>query len=308
MTTVAVVGSIITDVAVLTPRLPRRGENLLAHRLQIAPGGKGANAAVAAARLGARAILVGRVGADYFGRQELDALRDEHVDITAVGVDPEAPTGTAIILVDDEGENTILVVLGANARVTPAQVAAGLGAHWAALNALLVNFEIPAAAAAVAVEEASSRGIPVIVDAGPPRPYGPEVWGRADVISPNELELATLVGHPVNEQDQVSAARELLAAGPRAVVLKRGARGALVVTRDHAYAVPAFPVPVVDTTGAGDAFSGALAVALAEGKTLPDAVRFANAAGALATTRVGTLQVMPRRSEVEDLLGGRPAS
>ncbi|MDR7401723.1 MAG: ribokinase [Armatimonadota bacterium] len=304
MTAVAVVGSIITDVAVLTPRLPRRGENILAHRLQVGPGGKGANAAVAVARLGARAVLVGRVGSDDFGRRELEALAEEHVDISAVGIDPEVPTGTAIILVDDEGENTILVVLGANATLTPAHVTAGLAAHWGSLNAVLVNFEVPEDAVAAAVQQAASRGIPVIVDAGPPRRYDPQVWGRADIISPNELELATLVGHPVGEGDQVSAAQELLATGPRAVVLKRGARGALVVTRDAALAVPTFPVRVVDTTGAGDAFSGALAVALAEGRPLPDAVRFANAAGALATTRVGTLTVMPRRAEVETLLAG----
>lgn len=306
MKTVAVVGSIITDLAVLTPRYPRRGENILARRLQIGPGGKGANAAVAAARLGARSILVGRVGDDEFGREELAALRAEGVDIHAVGIDPEAQTGAAIILVDDEGENTILVIIGANAKLTPSHVEEGLAPHWQSLNALLVNFEIPPETVAAAVEEASSRRIPVIVDAGPPRAYGPEIWGKATVISPNELELSTLVGRPVTGGEQIQAARELLKAGPQAVVLKLGARGALLVTGEEAHLIPAFPVNVVDTTGAGDAFSGGLAVAMAEGMPLRDAVRFANAAGALATTQVGTLRVMPRRSKVERLLADYP--
>jgi|DewCreStandDraft_1066081.scaffolds.fasta_scaffold00191_6 ribokinase len=306
MKTVAVVGSIITDLAVLTPRYPRRGENILARRLQIGPGGKGANAAVAAARLGAKSILIGRVGDDEFGREELAALRAEGVDIQAVGIDPEAQTGAAIILVDDEGENTILVIIGANAKLAPFHVEEGLAPHWQSLNALLVNFEIPPETVAAAVEGASSRRIPVIVDAGPPRAYGPEIWGKATVISPNELELSTLIGRPVTDGEQIQAARELLKAGPQAVVLKLGARGALLVTREEAHHLPAFPVNVVDTTGAGDAFSGGLAVAVAEGMPLRDAVRFANAAGALATTQVGTLKVMPRRPEVERLLADYP--
>ncbi|MDR5695342.1 MAG: ribokinase [Armatimonadota bacterium] len=306
MKTIAVVGSIITDLAVLTPRLPRRGENILAHRLQIGPGGKGANAAVAVARLGARAILVGRVGNDEFGREELAALRAEGVHVDAVGIDPEVQTGTAIILVDDEGENTILVIIGANAKLTPSHVEEGLAPHWQSLDALLVNFEVPPETVAAAVEGASSRGIPVIVDAGPPRTYGPEIWAKATVISPNELELSTLVGYPVAEENQIQAARELLKAGPKAVVLKLGARGSLLVTEEEVRRIPAFQVHVVDTTGAGDAFSGGLAVALAEGMPLHEAVRFANAAGALATTRVGTLRVMPWRAEVEQLLKNQP--
>jgi ribokinase len=318
MPIIAVVGSIITDLAVLTPRLPARGENILARRLQIGPGGKGANAAVAAARLGARSILVGRVGDDPFGHQELAALRAEGVDTSAVGVDPEAQTGAAVIMVDDEGENTILVIIGANDQLTAEQVEAGLAPHWGRLDALLVNFEVPPAAIAAAVNGAHARGVPTIVDAGPPRQFGPEIWGRATVISPNALEAAMLVGQthrgqthrgqthrgrPVEDTATAeAAARELLAGGPQAVVLKRGAAGALLVTREGAQHVPSFRVKVVDTTGAGDAFSAALVVAMAEGKPLPEAVRFANAAGALAVTRVGTLRAMPTRAEVDAFL------
>ncbi len=303
MPTIAVVGSIITDLAVFTPRLPRRGENILAHRLQIGPGGKGANAAVAATRLGAQTILVGRVGDDDFGHNELAALRAEGVDTDAVGIDPEAQTGVAFIMVDDEGENTILVVIGANNRLLPEHVEAGLAPHWDRLDAMLVNFEVPEATVAAAIRAAHAHGVPVVVDAGPPRPYGPDVWGQATVISPNALEAATLVGHPVEDDAGAeAAARELLAAGPQAVVLKRGAAGALLATREGIERIPSFPVDVVDTTGAGDAFSGALVVAMAEGKPLPEAVRFANAAGALAVTRAGTMPAMPTRADVEAFL------
>lgn len=303
MPTIAVVGSIITDLAVATPRLPARGENILAHRLQIGPGGKGANAAVAAARLGAHSLLVGRIGDDYFGRQELATLRAEGVDVSAVSIDPTTQTGAAIILIDDAGENTILVVIGANDTLTPAHVEAGLAPHWDALDAILINFEVPPNAVAAAVRGAQIHGIPSVVDAGPPRAWGPEIWGDATVISPNELEAATLAGLPItNDADAEMVARLLLAAGPQAVVLKRGAAGALLVTGALTRHFPSFRVDVVDTTGAGDAFSAALTIGLAEGKSLTEAVRFANAAGALAVTRLGTLPAMPTRAETEALL------
>ena len=303
MTKIAVVGSIITDLAVLTPRVPDRGENILAHRLQIGPGGKGANAAVAVARLGAQSILLGRVGDDNFGSEELAALRAEGVNTDAVGVDSEAQTGTAVVMIDDTGENTILVIIGANDRLTPEHIEEGLAPHWEHLDAMLVNFEVPEAAVAAAVNLAHERGVPVIVDAGPPREFGADVWGNATVISPNELEAATLVGHPVKSDAEIEdAARQLLAAGPQAVVLKLGPAGAFLATESVTQHYPTFPVKVVDTCGAGDAFTAALVVAMAEGKPLHEAIRIGNAAGSLAVMRVGTLPVMPTRKEIEDFL------
>ncbi len=300
---IAVVGSLIVDIAVLTPRLPARGENLLARSLRIGPGGKGANAAVAAQRLGAQVLLVGRVGDDGFGHQELEALRREAVNVDGVGIDPHEPTGAAVILVEEGGENTILVVNGANDRLTPEHALHALTPHWSRLDALLVDFEIPPATVHAVVEAGHAQGVPVVVDAGPPRPYGPEIWGAATILSPNRLEAATLVGRPLTADDEVrAAARELLSQGPQAVVVKLGAAGALLVTQDLELSLPGFSVPTVDTTGAGDAFMGALVVGLAEGRPLADAVRWANAAGAIATTRVGTLSVMPRREEVLELL------
>lgn len=303
MATVAVVGSIITDLAVLTPRLPAPGENLLARSLRIGPGGKGANAAVAARRLGAEVLLVGRVGDDGFGHQELEVLRREGVNVEGVGIDRHEPTGAAVILVEEGGENTILVVNGANDHLTPDHALQALEPHWSRLDALLVDFEIPPATVRAVVEAGRAHGVLVVVDAGPPRPYGPEVWGAATILSPNRSEAATLVGQPLTTDEEVrTAARELLSQGPQAVVVKLGAAGAFLVTQDLELAVPGFAVPTVDTTGAGDAFMGALVVGLAEGRPLPDAVRWANAAGAIASTWVGTLPVMPRREEVLELL------
>ena len=305
-TKIAIVGSIIADLAVRTPRVPDVGENILAQSFTVGPGGKGANAAVAVARSGAEAVLVGCVGDDDFGRMELTRLRQEGVDVAGVTVDPQAATGVAIILVDAQGENTILVVNGANDHVDAAAVSRALEPHRPTLDGILINFEIPEPAVAAAVRFGQDLRIPTVVDAGPPRAYAPPTWADCTILTPNTLETATLVGYPIHDEPAArQAARQLLAAGPQAVVLKLGARGALLLTRDVEVHVPAFPVEVVDTTGAGDAFSGTLAVATAEGLPLEEAVRRANAAGALTVTRFGTLPAMPTRQEVDLFLADK---
>jgi len=300
---VAVVGSFNMDLAVRTPRVPLRGENLSAYSLRIGLGGKGANPAVGLARLGVEAFLVGCVGADDFGRRALEALAQEGVHTETMAVLPDVGTGVALIMVDDEGENTILVVNGANDRLTPEHVSRALAPLWGSVDALLVNFEIPEAAVAEAVREGLAHGLPVIVDAGPPRRYSPETWRGATILTPNEIEAETLLGYPIaDEATARRAARDLLATGPKAVVLKLGAQGALLATPEECALIPPFRVNVVDTTGAGDAFAAGLVVALIEGKPLHEAVRFANAAGALAVTQMGTMNAMPTRAEVDRLL------
>ena len=303
MKQIAVIGSVVIDLAVQTPRLPAVGETLLADNFKIGPGGKGANAAVAVKRAGAAAVLVGCIGDDDFGRMEMAALQKEGVNVDAVAIHPEASTGVGIAMIDADGENTILGVLGANDYLNPNDVAQALALHQDTLNAILVNFEVPEPAVAAAVQLGVDYGVPVIVDAGPTRPYTPETWRNCTILTPNEQETETLVGYPVSDDATAErAARELLRMGPSAVVLHRGAQGALLVTPDDTIHVPSFSVDVVDTTGAGDAFSGALSVAVAEGLPLVDAIRRANAAGALAVTRLGTLPVMPTRQEVEAFL------
>ncbi len=300
---VAVVGSFNMDLAVRTPRIPLRGENLLAYSLRIGLGGKGANPAVGLARMGVEAFLVGCVGADDFGRRAVEALAQEGVHTETMAILPDAATGVALIMVDDGGENTILVVNGANDRLTPEQVRRALDPLWGDLNAVLVNFEVPEGAVAEAVRLALAHSVPVIVDAGPPRHYSPETWRGATILTPNEIEAETLLGYPIaDEASARRAARDLLETGPGAVVLKLGAQGALLATPEECTLIPPFKVEVVDTTGAGDAFAAGLVVALIEGKPLREAVRFANAAGALAVTQMGTMNAMPTRAEVERLL------
>ena len=178
-----------------------------------------------------------------------------------------------------------------------------LAAQWQHIDALLVNFEIPSETVAETVRLGAAHGVPVVVDAGPPRCHGPEVWGAATILSPNSHEVEVLVGYRVETHAAMrQAARELLAHGPKAVVIKCGAEGALVCTAQGEELVQGFRVPVIDTTGAGDAFTAGLTLALAEGKILLEAVRFANAAGAQAVTRMGTMDAMPSRDQVEALL------
>ena len=303
MKQIAVIGSVVIDLAVQTPRLPTRGETLLGGNFKIGPGGKGANAAVAVQRAGAASVLLGCIGDDEFGRMEMAALQKEGVNVDAVAIHPEASTGVGIAIIDADGENTILGVLGANDYLSPDDVKRVLALHRETLDGILVNFEVPEPAVAAAVQMGVDYSIPVIVDAGPARPYTPETWGGCTILTPNEQETETLVGYPVSDGTTAErAARELLGMGPSAVVLHRGARGALLVTSDDTIHIPSFQVDVVDTTGAGDAFSGALSVAVAEELPLVDAIRRANAAGALAVTRLGTLPVMPTRQEVDAFL------
>jgi ribokinase len=294
------------DLIVRTPRVPARGENLLAGGFRTDLGGKGANPAVALARMGAESHLIACVGQDHFGERALSILRGEHVHVAGVRAVAEEPTGIALIMVDDGGENTILVVPGANTALTPAAIEAGLAPLWDRLNALMVNFEIPEPCVAAVVMAGRTHGVPVIVDAGPTRRYAPASWAAATVLTPNRLEAETLVGYALEDDAAtLRAARELRSLGPESVVLKLGARGALLCTEDSAQFVPAFEVQAVDTTGAGDAFTAALTLALAEGQSLPSAVRFANAAGALAVTRLGALAAMPTRAAVDAFLAAR---
>ncbi len=303
MPKIAVIGSIITDLAIKTSRVPMVGENILAENLQIGPGGKGANAAVAVARARAEAMLIGCIGDDEFGRMEMAYLDNEGVDLSGVTIHPEAPTGAAIIMIDARGENTILVVKGANDHLNKDAVVNILKTHRDTLDGIVVNFEIPETTVAAAVRMGVDIGIPVLVDAGPPRAYAPETWSKCTILSPNALEAATLVGYAIEDEAGAKlAARELLAAGPQAVVLKLGSRGAMILSEEQEVIIPAFPVETVDTTGAGDAFTGTMSVAIIDGLPLEEAVRRANAAGALTVTRLGTMLAMPTRQEVDAFL------
>ena len=265
-------------------------------------GGKGANQAVAAARMGARSALVGRVGGDIFGPQLLDGLAAAGVDISGVSVNPDENSGIAVIGVDETAQNRITQVLGANNTCGPAEADA-VRRGLPGASALLLQLEVSLELSLEAARDARSQGVSIMLDPGPVRPVPAHLLSLCNTITPNETEAQALVGFPVTGPESAAkAASALLDLGVGAVVVKLGARGAYYANRDGGGAVPPFDVDAVDSVAAGDAFNGALAVSLAEGKELEDAVAFASAAGALAVTRTGAQDSMPERRQVERLI------
>jgi ribokinase len=287
---IAVVGSVNLDIVVAVERHPVPGETVLGGDRVDLPGGKGANQAVAAARLGREVAFVGRVGDDAAGRRLRAGLEREGVDVTHLATDPAAPSGVALIAVAPGGENTIIVSPGANARVDPGDVDAA-GALLAEAAVTLLQLEIPQEAVAAAVDAAG--GTVVLNPApAPARALDAELLARVDVLVPNRGELELLGGRG----EPSAVARSL--GGPRAVVVTLGAEGALVVEGERVERVPAPAVRAVDTTGAGDAFCGALADALARGAELVEAARWAVTAAALSVERTGAQSGMPTAEAV----------
>ena len=306
---IAVVGSLNMDLVVRSPHLPRRGETVPGGTFATYPGGKGANQAVAAARLGAAVAMVGTVGDDAFGRDLRADLQAEGIDVTHVTTGDRVASGVALITVDAAGDNTIVVASGANLLLRRDDVDAAAEAI-AAADVVLVQLEIPLDAVAYAVQMARRHGRRVVLDPAPAPPEGlpAELYREVTVINPNEGEAAVLTGVPVvDEQSAEIAAAHLLGSGCAAVVIKRGGHGAYVATGAMRRMIPGRRVEVVDTTAAGDAFAAALAVGLAEGRDLVDAAEFANAVGALSVTRAGAQPSMPRRGEVEAFMGSGAA-
>ena len=298
MTRVCVVGSLNMDLVIKAPRLPARGETVTGGEFATFRGGKGANQAVAAARLGAHVAMVGCVGDDLFGRQLLDGLREEGIDVRGVRTDRGAPSGVALITVDPAGHNTIVVAPGANRRVTTADIEAAQGV-LAESDVLLMQLEVPVDPVLHAARFAREQGRRVILDPAPAGPLPPELYEHVSLINPNEGEAQRLTGIPVDNDAGVrSAAEALLARGCSAVVIKLGEKGAFVASGTVREMVEGIRVQAVDTTAAGDAFAGALAVALAEGRDTVAAARFANLVGALSVTRMGAQPSMPTRDEV----------
>jgi ribokinase len=300
---IVVVGSLNMDLVVQVPTIPAPGETVLGDNFATIPGGKGANQAVAAARLGAKVSLIGRVGSDAFGEQLLANAGREGIDVTHVGRDETAASGVAMICVDAAGQNNIAVASGANYKLTAEHVRAA----WAALpqvDLLVMPLETPLETIETAVSLANRSGTQVILNPAPAQKLPARILAGVDVLVPNEPETAQLTGMPISTSAETYlAARQLLNLGVKHVVLTLGSRGALVLdgATGQFSAVPPFPVTVVDTTAAGDAFVAGLAVGLAEGKPLLEAAQFANAVGALAVTKQGAQPGMPWREEVNQL-------
>ncbi len=301
---VTVVGSFNMDLLARTPRMPVKGETILGGPFYMGPGGKGANQAVAAARLGAEVHMVVKLGKDMFGDQAEANLVKEGVMHDWFLRSEESHTGVALILVDDSGENEIVVAAGVNELLRPEDVDQARGAIVGA-DMLLVELEVPMETVERAIRVAHEAGTKVLLNPAPGRPLSQQLLAMVDVLTPNETETQIITGMPVTDLEEAkAAARKLLAEGVKAVVITLGAQGALVVTPTRTQHVPGRQVKVVDTTGAGDAFSGALAVALAEGQELVKAVAFSCAAAALQVTRLGTAPAMPHRAEVDAFLAG----
>ena len=302
MSRVLVVGSSNTDMVVRVPRIPKPGETVLGGDFAMAAGGKGANQAVAAARAGGRVTFVARIGDDLFGERALEGFRRDGVDARFVLRTPRAPSGVALIEVDGRGENSIAVASGANALLAAADVEAAAGAFGDA-DIVLLQLESPIEAVEAAVRMAGERGVPVVLNPAPARELGDALPGRVSVLTPNEHEAWLLTGIAVTDDRSArEAARRLRARGPATVVVTLGDRGVYVSSPDLEAAFPAFPVTPVDTTAAGDVFNGALAVALAEKRALPAAIRFAQAAAAISVTRPGAQPSAPTRAEIEAFL------
>lgn len=300
---VIVFGSINMDLVARTPSLPVPGETLLGYSLATVPGGKGANQAVAVARLHTPTVMVGRVGEDDFGQTLLTSLQTAGVDTTDVWVDDSQHSGVAMIAVDDYSENSIIVIPGANGAIDASDVDR-LTHHLPGAAALLLQFEIPFPAVLAAAEAAHKAGVRVILDPAPARSDFPaDLYSFISIITPNAVEATQLVGFPVNDPATASQAAAVLhQRGVETVVIKLGAEGVLCATPDDAFFVPAFPVQAIDTVAAGDAFNGGLTAALAERLSIRQAITWGAATGALATTKEGAQSSLPERATVEAFL------
>ncbi len=296
---VCVVGSSNVDLTFRTPRLPRPGETIGGRLFHLGFGGKGANQAVMAARLGARVTMVGKVGRDLFGEHVLQNYREQGIDTTHVRTDPDGLTGTAAILVDDRGQNAIIVIPGANSALSPAEVREAAPAIQAA-DAVLCQLEVPLETTAEALRIARSAGVRTIFNPAPAVALPRELFPLADLCVPNETEAELLTGQRVtNAADAEVAGLAIRQRGAVTVIVTLGQHGALIVAEDAAELIPAVPVEAVDSAGAGDAFIGSLAVFLAEGLPRSQAVRRANAVAALSVRRLGTQASFPSRREAE---------
>jgi ribokinase len=299
---IMVIGSSNTDMVVKLDRIPKPGETLLGENLVTAAGGKGANQAVAASRAGGAVTFVARVGRDALGEKALSGFAKEGINVNYIHQDKATPLGVALIFVGANGENSIAVAQGANAKLSLNDIRKAKSPLTHAC-VLVMQLETPLEIVQAAAEIAVKAGVPVILNPAPARKLPNKLLERISFLTPNETEAELLTGIKVDSESGAGkAADNLLAKGVKAVIITLGKRGALLACRGEKRFVPGFQVQAVDTTAAGDTFNGALAVALAEGNSGEQAVRFANAAAALSVTRIGAQTSAPSRKEIEKFL------
>ncbi|MEJ5369153.1 MAG: ribokinase [Bryobacteraceae bacterium] len=308
---IVVTGSLNMDFVVQVERLPAPGETAKGWNFQTVPGGKGANQACAAARLSPEhpVTMIGRVGFDAFADHLRASLAAAGADTSRIHGCRSAPTGVALIWVDRTGQNSIVIAPGANNALSAADMETERSAFVSAACALF-QLETPLEAVAAGLRLAREHGVLSILDPAPAQPLPPELLAQVGLLTPNESEACLLAGRPPGRlplADAPALAEELRARGPRAVVLKLGDQGCYYAGPEGRFHAPAFRVEAVDATAAGDTFNGALAVALAEGRPIPEALRFANAAAALSVTRLGAQASIPSREETDRFLAQQPA-
>ena len=300
---IVVLGGINMDVVATVQRMPEPGETVHGDGFFMAGGGKGANQALAASRLGAEAHMVGRVGDDDFGRTLLDNMRSEGVDMGGVALDPSNSTGVAVIMVDGEGQNLIAEVYGANRASDEMQLEAAKRAMEGA-DALMLQLETPPDVSLAVAGYARDAGVRVVWDPAPAADMPAQGYALADYLTPNETEAAELTGIRVTDVNSAQAAAEaLLQRGVGAAIVKMGYQGVFGATRSEHFYVPPMSVDVVDSVAAGDAFAAGFTVALCEGLSFVDSLRLGAAAGALAVTKAGAQGAMPYREDVDELWG-----
>ena len=301
---IVVVGSSNTDMIVHAHHLPEPGETVLGGDYIESQGGKGANQAVAAARLGADVAFIARIGRDAFGNASMAAYKAEGISVEYIVRDDNTSSGVALIIVNRHGENVIVVAQGANANLCPADVLAAESAIKGA-NCLLVQLEIPLETVQTAIQLAVKHQVPVILNPAPATQLSPKMLEMVDYLTPNETEAAFLAGG--YSANKASDAAYILSSKFKVknIVITLGEKGAMI-TGFHKQTVPSYSVNSIDATGAGDAFNGGLAVALARGDKIIDAVKFANAAAALSTTKAGAQPSMPTAKDVQTFLETRP--
>lgn len=296
---ITVIGSLNMDLIVGAPHIPVPGETIIGGEFNTVAGGKGANQAVAAARLGGAVTMVGKVGDDAYGRAQIEGMQADGIDTTFISIDPHAHTGVALITVEESGQNSIVVSPGANWVLNAADVDAATEAI-AGADMVLLQLETRLEVIERAVEIAAAHNVPVLLNPAPAHPLPSKVLEQITYFVPNESETAFYTGHPITDLDSAQKAAETLREmGVSVVILTLGSQGALLHAPAITRHVPACSVEVVDTTAAGDSFVGGFAVALASGMPLPEAVRFGGMAGALAVTKAGAQPSLPTRQAVE---------
>jgi len=298
---IVVIGSSNTDMVIRTKNLPRPGETVLGGTFFMNAGGKGANQAVACARLGGAVTFVCKTGNDVFGHQAYQLFDDEGIDPSYVFSDPKNPSGVALILVDDNAENSIAVASGSNSNLVTADIDNSLDAIENS-EIVLMQLEIPIKTIEYAAHIAKSRGKMVILNPAPAptEPLPISILKNIDLITPNETEAELISGIPVvDEPSAIAAAKRMAELGVKKIIITMGSKGAMLYEDGEAELIPSIRVKAVDTTAAGDCFNGALTIAISEGRSLKDAVLFANRAAAISVTRPGAQVSMPYRHEVD---------